>query len=191
MIYTSLEKMLSYGSYLHATPEFKKLMDFCGKDYLTLDCSGSNETSISFKQIADLTDLEFALQCVSTRMDLHKLWRSYAIWCASLLKEHITLDECKVALVAAEEFQQDIICEAQLAEIHNIAGSANAHSNIKIFSVEGSANYACVEASMPNVDGCILSAYQSCRIGLDGLKVHSSEIDRMLLDKFNELVTNN
>ena len=44
---------------------------------------------------------------------------------------------------------------------------------------------------MPNVDGCILSAYQSCRIGLEGLKVHSSEIDRMLLDKFTELVSNN
>jgi hypothetical protein len=56
---------------------------------------------------------------------------------------------------------------------------------------KGSANYVCVEASMPNVDGCILSAYQSCRIGLEGLKVHSSEIDRMLLDKFTELVSNN
>jgi hypothetical protein len=191
MIYTSLEKMLSYGSYLHATPEFNKLMDFCGKDYLTLDYSGTNETNLSFKQIADLTDLEYALQCVSTRLDLHKLWRSYAIWCASLLKDHVTLDECKVALAAAEEFQQDIISEAQLAEIHNIAWSANVHSNISCLSVEGSANYACVNASMPNVDGCIISAYQSCRIGLDGLKVNSSEIDRMLLDKFTELVVNN
>lgn len=191
MIYTSLEKMLSYGSYLHATPEFKKLMDFCGKDYLTLDYSGSNETSISFKQIADLTDLEYALRCASTRLDLHKLWRCYAIWCASLLKDHVTLDVCKDALVAAEEFQQDVISEEQLAEIHSIAGSANAHANINCLTVEGSANYACVEASMPNIDGCVFNTYQSCRIGLDGLKVHGSEIDRMLLDKFTELVSNN
>jgi hypothetical protein len=166
-------------------------MDFCGKDYLTLDNSGSNETNLTFKKIADLTDLEYALECVSTRMDLHKLWRSYAIWCTSLLKDHVTLDECNVALAAAEEFQQDIISEAQLADIHNIAGIANAHSNISCLSVQGSANYACVEASMPNVDGCVLNAYKSCRIGLDGLKVHSSEIDRILLDKFTELVSNN
>lgn len=182
---TSLQRIFDAGSWLWQTPEFKILMDAFNKDYQKFDI---DDEEISFKQILNLTNFDYAIDCTSTREDLHMVWRAYALKCAILLQEYITEAECKNSFVAASLYLENKITKEQLKAAYDKAFVANLHHGFNFNDVEYAANAAATTVANPDLDSCVKDTHMSTGLGLLHLNIESVQVDRILLDIFIEIL---
>jgi hypothetical protein len=109
MLSTSLQRLFDCGSWIYQTKNFDLLMKHFGATWQTMD-----DSEISFNHILELTDFEYAIDCTSSRLDLHKTWREFAVWCCEPLAYYITLPSCDVAFTSANKFIKDEISLEEL-----------------------------------------------------------------------------
>ena len=102
MLTTSLQRLFDCGSWIYQTKHFDLLMKHFGTTWQTMD-----DSEISFIDILELTDFEYAIDSTSSRLDLHKTWRVFSVWCCEPLAYYITLPSCKIALDSAKKFIND------------------------------------------------------------------------------------
>jgi hypothetical protein len=184
MVCTSLTKIFDMGTWLYGTPQYQKLMQHHNKDWATMD-----DENISFHKIAELTDLEYAIDCTASRKDLSILWRKYSIWCASLIENHITESECKDAITAARKFVLGEIDEKELKTKYDLAYHARLNPKYEPTRIQDSANSCAVASANLDIEQCIQDSFLACGFGLIEETITLDELNKLQLAKFLEITS--
>ena len=183
MLTTSLQKLFNCGSWIHATEYFQNLINHHGKSYLTLD-----EEPIDFTELLKLTSLEFAIDCTSSRSDLHKTWREFSLWCYQPFINYVTFKSCINAVSVAESFQVDLVTLEELAVAYQQAFTERLSSNDTTFGVDYYANILACGASNPNIEQSISNCFNAYALAMDKLGVPFEKAEQLQKAKFLDLV---
>ena len=179
MISTSLDKLFNCGSYIHGTKEYKIIMEYYGKDYNSMD-----NDDITFHKILELTDLEYAINCTNSRPDLHLIWREYALWCTSLIENHISEKVFLNSFYSAKLFVQGIIDSEQLE-----AAYQKAYKFMRSYSsdLEWAANSCAMNVSHKHFDTAIYNCFLNSGFALLKFGLEEKELDDIQFKKFLEI----
>jgi len=182
MITTSLKKIFECGSWLHDTPEFTTLMKAYGKTYQTID-----DNPIPFSDIERLTNLTYSIDCTSSRSDCEKIWRSFALWCASQLQAYINEASCQESITTAAKYLANQASFQEICEIFEKSSRAAIRSE-PYRSVHYYANQLASHVSNPTVDHCISDSFNTYALGMFelGQEINDSEILQRV--KFLQLI---
>ena len=184
MLTTSLQRLFECGSWVHQSKHFDVLMKHYGKTWETMD-----ESEISFIDILELTDFEFAIDCTYSRLDLHKVWREFAIWCCEPLAYYITLPSCKIALDSASKFIKDEISIDELSTNFRIAYDDQSDDISDHLSLSYCANRIAMDSANPYIDTCITNCFNTSALGMDRLGLPIKFFESKQKAKFVELIT--
>ena len=184
MITTSLAKLFSCGGTVFHSQEFETIMKFVGKDYHSLD-----DEEISFKTILALTDLEYTLHCTISRPDLSKLWRNYALWCASLIESNIDGDAFKQSIDATIKFNSDLLSLEELEIAHKNAFHELHKNSNSAMDVTYAANSCAMNTSLKEFDSSIYYCFLNSGYGLLELGWELEEVNALQAKKFLEITS--
>lgn len=154
-----------------------------GKSYLTLD-----EEAIDFSEVVRLTSLEFAIDCTSSRSDLHRTWREFSLWCCQPFLIHITVKSCIEAVAIAEKFQANLATLEELTAAYQKAFTERLNSHDATFGVEYFANQLACDASNPNIEQSISECFNAYALGMNKLGVPFQKAEELQRAKFLDLV---
>ncbi len=184
MLTTSLQRLFECGSWVHQSKHFDVLMKHYGKTWKTMD-----ESEISFIDILELTDFEFAIDCTYSRLDLHKVWREFAIWCCEPLAYYITLPSCKIALDSASKFIKDEISIDELSTNFRIAYDDQSNDISDHLSLSYCANRIAMDSANPHIDTCITNCFNTSALGMDRLGLSIKSFESKQRTKFISLIS--
>lgn len=184
MLTTSLQRLFDCGSWIYQTKHFDSLMKHYGKSWQTID-----DTEISFIEILELTDLEYAIDCTSSRLDLHRKWREYAIWCCEPLAHYITLPSANTALTSSKKFIDDEISLEDLSRIFQSAYDDQSNDKSDHLSLSYCANRIAIDSANPQIDTCISNCFNTSALGMDRLGLPIKSFESKQRAKFIALVS--
>ena len=91
-------------------------MNHLGKDWDTID-----DTILSFAEIVEVTNFEFAIDCTDANPEFHKTWRKFGLWCGEPIAFLISIPSCREAYKTAIKFVNDeVSLEVMKAAIPDI-----------------------------------------------------------------------
>lgn len=183
MHFTSLQRLFECGSWIHATKDFRFLMEHFGKDCLTLD-----DEPLSFDVLITLTSLEFAIDCTSSRPDLHQIWRKFSIWCCQPFVPYVTAPSCVRSLKVAEQYSVGSASVQQLADAYQEAVAGRFEEGVWGLSLEDCANSLSCEAANPNIEQSIHNCFNCYALGMSRLGMTIERAEKLQLEKFIDLV---
>jgi hypothetical protein len=183
MLTTSLQKLFNCGSWIHDTEHFQNLMRHLGKSSLTLD-----EEAIDFSELVKITSIEFAIDCTSSRSDLHKTWREFSLWCCQPFLNYVTVKSCLDAVAVAERFQVGLATLEELTDAHQQAFTERLNSHNADFGVEYFANQLACDASNPNIEQSISECFNAYALAMDKLGIPFEKAEQLQKAKFLDLV---
>jgi hypothetical protein len=183
MLFTSLQRLFECGSWIHDTKDFHFLMKHFGKDYLTLD-----DEPLSFAVLLKLTSLEFAIDCTSSRPDLHRIWREFSIWCCQPFVPYITAPACISSLKVAEKFTAGVASVQQLVDAYQEAVAGKFDERALGLSLEDCANSLSCEAANPNIEQSIHNCFNCYALGMRRLGMTIKRAEELQLQKFRDLL---
>ena len=183
MLTTSLQRLFDSGNF-HGMKNFDLLMKHYGKTYHSID-----DSPIHFSELIELIDLEYAIDCTYSRLDLHKIWREFAVWCCEPLACYITIPTCHVALFSAKKFINDEISLEELTEIYETAYEDQTNDISDHLTLSYCANRIAMDAAHPHIDTCITNCYNTSALGLNRLGLSFEFIKVKQRDKFLSLVS--
>lgn len=181
MLTTSLQRLFDSGNF-HGTKNFNLLMKHYGKTYQSID-----DSPIHFSELIELFDLEYAIDCTYSRLDLHKLWREFAVWCCEPLSCYITIPSCSVALNSAKKFINDEISFDELTEVYKTAYEDQINDISDHLSLSHCANRIAMDAAHPHIDTCITNCFNTSALGLNRLGLPIEFFEAKQKDKFLSL----
>lgn len=184
MLTTSLQRLFDCGSWIYQTKHFDSLMKHYGKSWQTMD-----DNEMSFIDILELTDLEYAIDCTSSRLDLHKTWREYAVWCCDPLAYYITLPSANSALTSAKKFIEDEISLEELSRIFQSAYDDQSCDSSNLLSLSYCANRIAIDSANPQIDTCISNCFNTSALGMDRLGLSIKSFESKQRAKFISLVS--
>ena len=184
MLTTSLQRLFECGSWIHQSKHFDVLMKHYGKNWETMD-----ESDVSFIDILELTDLEFAIDCTSSRQDLHRTWREFAVWCCEPLAYYITLSSSKIALDSASKFINDEISFDELSTNFRIAYDDQSTDISDHLSLSYCANRVAMDSANPKIDTCVANCFNTSALGMDRLGLPIKLFESKQKIKFISLVS--
>jgi hypothetical protein len=184
MLTTSLQRLFECGSWVYQTKQFDLLMKHFGATWKTID-----DSEISFSDILELTDLEYVIDCTSSRIDLHKTWREFSVWCCEPLAYYITLPSCKIALDSANKFINDEISIDELSYIFQLAYDDQSNDISDHLSLSYCANRIAMDSANPQIDTCITNCFNTSALGMDRLGLQIKSFESMQRAKFIALVS--
>lgn len=183
MLTTSLKRLFNLGSWVYETKQFHALMNHFGKNYLTID-----DAPISFELITRITDIEFAIDCTSSRPDQHKVWRSFSVWCCQPFISFITVPSCLDALKVAEDFVNGLATTDRLSAAHEKAYLDRFGTGASVTSLEDLANSLSCHSCNPNFEQSINECFNGYALGMGRLGMSISRAEELQSNKFLELV---
>ena len=183
MLTTSLQRLFECGSWIYQTKQFDLLMRHFGATWQTMD-----DSEISFIDILELTDLEYVIDCTSSRLDLHKTWREYAVWCCEPLAYYITLPSANTALTSAKKFIEDEISLEDLSRIFQSAYDDQSCDSSDHLSLSYCANRIAVDSANPQIDTCVTNCFNTSALGMDRLGLSIKSFESKQRAKFISLV---
>lgn len=184
MLTTSLQRLFECGSWVYQTKHFDLLMKHFGATWQTID-----DSEIAFIDILELTNFEYAIDCTSSRLDLHKTWREFAVWCCEPLSYYITLQSCDVALTSAKKFIDNEISLEELTKIFQIAYDDQSYDCSDHLSLSYCANRIAMDSANPQIDTCITNCFNTSALGMDRLGLPIKSFESKQRAKFISLVS--
>ena len=184
MLTTSLQRLFECGSWIYQTKHFDLLMKHFGATWQTIE-----DFELSFIDILELTDFEYAIDCTSSRLDLHKTWREFSVWCCEPLAYYITLPSCKISLDSANKFINDEITINELSYIFQLAYDDQSNDISDHLSLSYCANRIAMDSANPQIDTCITNCFNTSALGMDRLGLSIKSFESMQRSKFISLVS--
>ena len=184
MLTTSLQRLFECGSWIYQTKHFDLLMKHFGATWQTIE-----DFELSFIDILELTDFEYAIDCTSSRLDLHKTWREFSVWCCEPLAYYITLQSANIAFTSAKKFIQDEISLEELTMIFQVAYDDQSNDYSDHLSLSFCANRIAMESANPQIDTCIKNCFNTSALGMDRLGLQIKSFESMQRSKFIALVS--
>jgi hypothetical protein len=184
VITTSLAKLFSCGGTVFHSQEFEKILKYVGKDYHSMD-----DDEISFQTILAITDLEYTLHCTLSRPDLSKLWRTYAIWCASLIEDYIDGDVYKQSIEATIKFNSDLISIDELGIAHENAYQKFHNYSKSAMDITYAANSCAMNTSLKDFDSSVYYCFLNSGYGLLELGWELADVHALQEKKFLEITS--
>ena len=184
MIKTSLLRLSKCGSWICNTQHFHLLMKHFDTTWETID-----ESEISFIDILELTDLEFALDCTSSRPDLHKTWREFAVWCCDPIAFYITLPSAQIAFTSAKKYINDEISLEELTKFFKIAFYDKHNDCSYSQGLADCANSVAIDSANPDIDTCVTDCFRTAHLGMISIGLLTKSFESKQRAKFISLIS--
>ena len=184
MLTTSLQRLFDCGSWIYQTKHFDLLMKHFGTTWQTMD-----DSEISFIDILELTDFEYAIDCTSSRLDLHKTWREFSVWCCEPLAFYITLSSANITLTSAKKFINDEISIEELTKIFKVASNDRSDDCSYPQGLSDCANSIAIDSANPNIDTCITNCFFTSHLGLITIGLLTKSFESKQRAKFISLIS--
>lgn len=154
MITVTLKKLVSMRCYTQCQ-EFNTLMSYMGTYWDTLD-----DTEISLAEIARLTSIDYAIDCLEATPEHHKMWRKFGLWCVEPVAFLISIPSCRIAYETSIKFINDEITFDELKKKQYLAACEHtAHTEENYNSDNFSADQMAVNFAEANFYDCVYKCY--------------------------------
>ena len=153
MITVTLKKLVKMNCYTQGE-DFNTLMTHMGKYWDTLD-----DTEISLTEIARLTSIDYAIDCLEATPELHKMWRKFSLWCVEPVIFLISIPSCRIAYETSIKFMNDDVTLEELEKKHYLAACDHSQYTENNYDVNFLADQMAIYFSEPNFYDCISKSY--------------------------------
>jgi hypothetical protein len=184
MLTTTLKQLICGGSNIVQREDFITLMNHLGKNWDTID-----DTIISYAEIVELTNFEYAIDCTDANPEFHKTWRKFCLWCGEPIAFLISLSSCREAYETAIKFVNDEVSLEVMKAIHFKAACEQGISEDGNSGMEFEADQMAVDVSNPDVHTCIYNCINRYPLGMNRLGYEFEYSERKLKKKFLEIVS--
>ena len=184
MLTTTLKKLFHGGSNIVQREYFIALMNHLGKDWDTID-----DTILSFAEIVEVTNFEFAIDCTDANPEFHKTWRKFGLWCGEPIAFLISIPSCREAYKTAIKFVNDEVSLEVMKAVHFKASCEQGIENGDHLGMEFESDQMAVDVSNPDVFTCIYNCFNRYALDMNRLGYDFEYSERKLKKKFLEIVS--
>ena len=183
MITVTLKKLVTMRCYTQCE-EFDTLMTYMGTNWDTLD-----ETELSLAEIARLTSIDYAIDCLEATPEHHKMWRKFGLWCVEPVAFLISIPSCRIAYETSIKFINDEVTFDELKKKQYLAACEHTSYTEYNYYVDFSADQMAVNFAEPKFYDCVYSCYNHYAEAMKILGYSFDSAKNKINKKFLEVVS--